>query len=61
MTNPFIDEMPITVNRRDTLIDGLWAGDFGEVEFTELALGAGMSLDEINQTLNDVREEDGAL
>ena len=35
--------------------------DFGEVEFTELALDAGMSLDEINQTLNDVRGEDGLL
>lgn len=45
--------------QREILIDGFWAGEFGEVEFTELALDAGMSIDEINQVLSDVREEDG--
>lgn len=46
---------------RDELIDAIWAGDMGEVEFTEVALDQGLSLDEINQVLNDVREEDGVL
>lgn len=46
---------------RGALIDGLWAGDLGEVEFTELALEAGMSIEEIGQTLSDIREEYGVL
>lgn len=46
---------------RDVLIDGLWAGEFGEVEFTELALEAGMSIEEIGQVMSDVREEDGTI
>ena len=49
----------LTNTKRNILIDGLWAGEFGEVEFTELALDAGMSLEEISQVLSDVREEDG--
>ena len=46
---------------RDELIDGYWAGDFGDVEFAELALDAGMEVHEIGQIMSEVREEDGAL
>jgi len=46
---------------KERLVDAFWLGDVGEVEFVELALDAGMSMDEINQVLNDVREEDGVL
>lgn len=61
MRNPVIDEALITTNRRDELIDGLWAGEFGDVEFTELGLKIGMSTEEIGQALADVREEDGVF
>ena len=36
---------------RDELIAGFEAGDFGRVEFFELALDAGMSLAQIEQAL----------
>jgi len=45
----------------EKLIEELWGGTISEVEFTEVALDQGLSLDEINQVLNDVREEDGVL
>jgi hypothetical protein len=43
------------------IIDAYWAGDIGDVEFTELALQAGMSTEEIGKTLAEVREEDGSF
>lgn len=46
---------------REELIDGYWAGDFGDVEFAELALDSGMEAHEIGQIMSDVREEDGTL
>lgn len=45
----------------DDLVDALWSGDVGEVEFTEVALELGARLDRINQALTDVREEDGVI
>lgn len=42
---------------RDDLIGAFLAGDMGAVEFVELALDAGMGLDEIDQVLADA--EDG--
>jgi hypothetical protein len=44
---------------RDQLIDAYWAGDMGDVEFAELALGLGMEAHEIGQVMSDVRTEDG--
>jgi hypothetical protein len=61
MRNPIIDEAPITINRRDELIDALWAGDIGEVEFAELGIELGMEAHELAQVMSDVREEDGTL
>lgn len=46
---------------RNQLIDALWAGDVGEVEFAELALGLGMEAHEIGQVMSEVREEDGTF
>lgn len=46
---------------RDQLIDALWAGDVGEVEFAELALELGMEAHEIGQVMSEVREEDGTF
>lgn len=46
---------------RDQLIDAYWAGDMGDVEFTEVGLGIGMPLEEISQVMSDVRDEDGTL
>jgi hypothetical protein len=46
---------------KEILIDGLWAGEFGDVEFTELGLKLGMSMEEIGQALSDIREEDGVF
>lgn len=43
------------------LIDGFWAGEFGEVEFFELGLQAGMSIQELSRVLDDVRSEDGTF
>lgn len=47
--------------RRENLIDSYWAGEIGDVEFTEVGLMLGMDLLEIGQILFDVREEDGTL
>jgi hypothetical protein len=44
---------------REQLIDAIWSGDMGEVEFTEVALDQGLSLAEINAVLIDIRAEDG--
>jgi hypothetical protein len=46
---------------RDELIDAYWAGDFGDVEFVELSLEAGVEVQEISQVMWDVRKEDGTL
>jgi hypothetical protein len=43
------------------LVDALWGGEIGEVEFTETALDLGASLERINQVLNEVRAEDGVF
>lgn len=61
MRNPIIDEAPITLNQRDELIDRLWAGEIGEVEFAEMAFNLGMEAHEIGQVMSDVREEDGTI
>jgi hypothetical protein len=39
------------------LIEALNAGDMGEVEFTELALEAGMSIEQIGKELETARGE----
>ena len=36
---------------KQELLDDFEAGDFGEVEFFELALDAGLSMDEIGEAL----------
>lgn len=45
--------------RQDELVEGFEAGDFGDVEFTELALAAGMDVAAIENALQAQRE--GAL
>lgn len=44
---------------RQILIDALWDGAIGEVEFFECALESGMTMDEIGEALAEVRAEDG--
>lgn len=44
--------------RKDELIEQFEAGDFGDVEFTELALEAGIDLATIEKTLQTQREEE---
>lgn len=44
---------------RDELIDALWAGEIGEIEFAELAFKIGMEAEEVGETLANIREEDG--
>jgi hypothetical protein len=43
---------------KDELIEALEAGDFGEVEFFELALDAGLSVDEIGLALQHAKQLD---
>jgi DNA-binding transcriptional MerR regulator len=38
---------------KQQLVEAFEAGDFGDVEFTELALEAGMSIEEIGKVLED--------
>lgn len=45
----------------NNLREAFWAGDMGEVEFTECALESGMSLEDIGAFLQEVREEDGSF
>ena len=45
--------------KRDELIDAFEMGDMGDVEFTELALEAGMTIDEISIVLAKVKAADG--
>lgn len=41
------------------LVDQLWSGEIGEVEFFEVGLDMGASLTALHEAINDVREEDG--
>ena len=43
------------------LVSALWEGNVGEVEFTEVALELGASLERVNQAIGEIREEDGTL
>lgn len=45
--------------RFDLLIDALWNGDVGEVEFLEVSLELGADLGRINQVIDEIKMEDG--
>ena len=56
-----IHAMPSAEEYIDDLIESFWCGKIGEAEFMELGLEAGMSIGEINDMLQEVRDEDGGL
>lgn len=43
---------------KDELVEAFEAGDMGEVEFFELAMDAGMSMEEAGDALKRVAQED---
>ena len=45
------------VKKQQEIIDAFEAGDMGDVEFTELALEAGVSLEDIGAALARVTED----
>lgn len=52
---------PTQFQQYNALVDALWAGEVGEVEFFEVGTDLGASLEQLNQAMNDVREEDGVF
>ena len=46
-------------NACDNLIDQIWQGEIGEIEFFERGMQLGMSLEELGTIVSDIREEDG--
>lgn len=51
----------MTPERWQQLKNMLESGDIGDVEFTELALESGESIEHIEQALADARAEDGEI
>jgi hypothetical protein len=56
MTHPAYQTNPC-----DELIDQMWGGEIGEVEFFERGMQLGMSLEEIGSIITDIRVEDGTF
>lgn len=54
-----VEHVDAECEKWEGLISAFHMGDMGDVEFTELALAAGMSLERIGNELKAAREDDG--
>jgi hypothetical protein len=60
-TSPASTMTSVQLYQYNHLVSALWEGNIGEVEFTEVALELGATLERVIQAIGEIREEDGTL